>query len=102
MTFDKKTEVLTLNATLKVKIMGILSWVILGLLAGALAKWLMPGNDSSSWLMTMVLGIAGAFVGGFIGSFLGFGSADGLNIGSVVTATMGAFILLFAYKKIAK
>jgi uncharacterized membrane protein YeaQ/YmgE (transglycosylase-associated protein family) len=102
MTFDKKTKVLTLNATLKVKVMGILSWVILGLLAGALAKWLMPGNDGSGWFMTMVLGIAGAFVGGFIGSFLGFGSADGLNIGSIVTATIGAFILLFVYNKITK
>ena len=86
----------------KVTIMGILSWIVLGLLAGVLAKCLMPGNDGSGWFMTMVLGIAGAFVGGFIGSFFGFGSADGLNIGSVITATVGAFILLFVYNKIAK
>lgn len=86
----------------KVTTMGILSWIILGLLAGVLAKWLMPGNDGGGWLMTMVLGIAGAFVGGFIGSFLGLGTTGGLSIGSVITATIGAFILLFVYNKLAK
>ena len=49
--------------------------------------------------MTMLLGIAGAFVGGFIGGFLGFGGADGINIGSIVTATLGAFLLLFVYNR---
>ncbi len=82
--------------------MGILSWIVLGLVAGALAKWIMPGEDGGGWFMTMVLGIAGAFVGGFVGSFVGIGSTDGLNIGSIVTATVGAFILLFAYNKLAK
>ncbi|HAS6806046.1 TPA: GlsB/YeaQ/YmgE family stress response membrane protein, partial [Vibrio parahaemolyticus] len=44
--------------------MGIISWIILGLIAGALAKWLMPGKDGGGWIATMLLGIAGAFVGG--------------------------------------
>ncbi|WP_162046780.1 GlsB/YeaQ/YmgE family stress response membrane protein [Vibrio taketomensis] len=79
--------------------MGIISWIILGLIAGALAKWLMPGDDGGGWIATMVLGIAGAFVGGFLGGFLGFGGADGVNIGSIVTATLGAFILLFLYNR---
>lgn len=79
--------------------MGIISWIILGLIAGALAKWLMPGDDGGGWIATMVLGIAGAFVGGFIGGLLGFGSADGVNIGSIVTATLGAFVLLFVYNR---
>ncbi|WP_394239661.1 GlsB/YeaQ/YmgE family stress response membrane protein [Vibrio astriarenae] len=79
--------------------MGIFSWIILGLIAGALAKWLMPGKDGGGWIMTMLLGIAGAFVGGFIGGFLGFGGADGINIGSIVTATLGAFLLLFVYNR---
>lgn len=81
--------------------MGILSWIILGLIAGALAKWLMPGKDGGGWLMTMVLGIAGAFVGGYLGTLLDLGgSVDGINLGSIVTATVGAFLLLFVYKRI--
>lgn len=81
--------------------MGILSWIILGLIAGALAKWLMPGKDGGGWLMTMALGIAGAFVGGYLGTLLNLGgSVDGVNIGSIVTATVGAFLLLFVYKRI--
>ena len=81
--------------------MGILSWIILGLIAGALAKLLMPGKDGGGWLVTMGLGIAGAFVGGYLGTMLGLGGGtDGVNIGSVITATAGAFILLFLYKLI--
>ncbi len=79
--------------------MGIISWIILGIIAGALAKWLMPGPDGGGWIATMFLGIAGAFVGGFLGSFLGLGSADGVNIGSIITATIGAFVLLFVYNR---
>lgn len=56
--------------------MGFISWIILGLIAGALAKWLMPGDDDGGWIMTIVLGVAGAFVGGWLGSFIGLGSAD--------------------------
>ncbi|UTV28408.1 GlsB/YeaQ/YmgE family stress response membrane protein [Photobacterium atrarenae] len=79
--------------------MGILSWIILGLVAGALAKWLMPGKDGGGWLATMALGIAGAFVGGWVGSFIGLGPATGVNLGSLITATLGALILLFVYNK---
>ncbi len=79
--------------------MGIISWIILGIIAGALAKWLLPGPDGGGWIATMFLGIAGAFVGGFLGSFLGLGSADGVNIGSIITATVGAFVLLFVYNR---
>ncbi|GAA5646599.1 MULTISPECIES: GlsB/YeaQ/YmgE family stress response membrane protein [Vibrio] len=82
--------------------MGIISWIILGLIAGALAKWLMPGKDGGGWIATMLLGIGGAFVGGFVGQMLGFGKADGVNIGSIVTATLGAFILLFVYNRFIK
>ncbi|WP_260258892.1 GlsB/YeaQ/YmgE family stress response membrane protein [Vibrio intestinalis] len=82
--------------------MGIISWIILGLIAGALAKWLMPGKDGGGWIATMLLGIAGAFVGGFLGGLLGFGGADGINIGSIVTATVGAFVLLFVYNRFLK
>lgn len=51
--------------------MGILSWIVLGIIAGALAKWLMPGKDGGGIFITMALGIAGAFVGGYLGSFIG-------------------------------
>lgn len=83
--------------------MGILTWIVLGLVAGALAKLLMPGKDGGGWLMTMVLGIAGAFVGGFLGAQLGIGgAATGINLGSIATATAGAFVLLFVYRMISK
>jgi uncharacterized membrane protein YeaQ/YmgE (transglycosylase-associated protein family) len=83
--------------------MGILSWIVLGLVAGALAKWLMPGKDGGGWLITMALGIGGAFVGGYLGSLLGIGgSANGVNIGSIVTATVGAVVLLFVYRMVKK
>ncbi|MGP8309068.1 GlsB/YeaQ/YmgE family stress response membrane protein [Vibrio sp. YIC-376] len=82
--------------------MGIISWIILGLIAGALAKWLMPGKDGGGWIATMFLGIAGAFVGGFLGSFLGLGGANGINIGSIIIATLGAFVILFVYNRFLK
>ena len=81
--------------------MGFFAWIVLGLIAGALAKLLMPGKDGGGWIITMVLGIAGAFVGGYLGSLLGIGgAADGVNLVSIVTATAGAFVLLFLYKLI--
>jgi uncharacterized membrane protein YeaQ/YmgE (transglycosylase-associated protein family) len=79
--------------------MGVFAWIVLGLVAGALAKLLMPGKDGGGWIVTMVLGIAGAFVGGYLGSMLGLGGAtDGLNLGSIATATVGAIVLLFVYR----
>jgi uncharacterized membrane protein YeaQ/YmgE (transglycosylase-associated protein family) len=79
--------------------MGIFAWIVLGLVAGALAKLLMPGKDGGGWFVTMGLGIAGAFVGGYLGSMLGLGGAtDGLNMGSIATATAGAVVILVVYK----
>jgi uncharacterized membrane protein YeaQ/YmgE (transglycosylase-associated protein family) len=77
---------------------GILAWVVLGLVVGVLARWLMPGDDPAGLVMTVLLGVAGAFVGGAISSALGFGSVDGLNLGSVLIATAGAVLLLLAYR----
>ncbi|WP_116474976.1 GlsB/YeaQ/YmgE family stress response membrane protein [Zobellella maritima] len=82
--------------------MGILSWIILGLLAGILAKWLMPGRDGGGLIMTILLGIAGAFVGGWIGTRLGFGSVTGVNLGSLFTAVVGALALLFLFRLLRK
>ena len=82
--------------------MGIISWIVLGLIAGILAKWIMPGKDGGGIFITILLGIAGAFVGGWVGSFLGLGTTGGLSIGSIVTATIGAFVLLGIYRLVKK
>jgi len=80
---------------------GILSWILMGLIVGALAKWIMPGDDPGGLFMTMLLGIAGAFVGGFIGSLLGLGSFTGFNVGSVVLAVGGALLLLWGHRRLS-
>lgn len=78
--------------------MGILSWIVLGLAVGALAKWIMPGKDPGGLIVTILLGIAGAFVGGVISSFLGFGSIKGFDIRSLIIAVGGAVLLLYVYR----
>lgn len=82
--------------------MGILSWIVLGLIAGALAKLIMPGRDPGGFIITILIGIAGAFVGGYVGSFLGFGSVEDFSLGSLGTAIVGALILLFLYRLVKK
>jgi len=79
--------------------MGILSWIIMGLIVGILAKWIMPGRDPGGAIVTILIGIAGAFVGGYISTALGFGSVTGINFPSIVIAIGGALLLLFAYRK---
>lgn len=80
--------------------MGILSWLIMGLIVGALAKWIMPGKDPGGIIVTICLGIAGAFVGGFLGSLIGLGGASGFNVGTFILAIGGALLLLFIHRKI--
>lgn len=80
--------------------MGVIAWIILGLIVGILAKWIMPGKDGGGFIMTVILGIIGALVGGYISSFFGFGTVDGFNIGSLVIAVLGAMLVLFIYRKI--
>ncbi|MDW3095744.1 MAG: GlsB/YeaQ/YmgE family stress response membrane protein [Gammaproteobacteria bacterium] len=82
--------------------MGILSSIILGLLVGALAKWIMPGKDPGGLFITMVLGMAGAMIGGFIGTQLGIGDVTGFNLVSIGLATLGAIILLIIYRLITR
>ena len=82
--------------------MGFLSWIIMGLIVGVLAKFIMPGKDPGGVIVTILIGIAGAFVGGFIGSFLGLGAVTGFNIGSLLLAIGGAVLLLILYRKIKK
>lgn len=78
--------------------MGILSWIVFGLIAGAIAKLLMPGEDPGGCIITILVGIAGAVVGGLIGSALGLGEVSGFNIGSFLIAVLGAIVLLALYR----
>ncbi len=82
--------------------MGLISWIVVGLLAGLLAKWIMPGEGPGGLLITLILGMAGASVGGFVVSLLGGMGATGFNVWSVLVATFGAIILLFLYGLIAR
>ena len=80
--------------------MGLLSWIILGLVVGLLAKWIMPGPDGGGFVLTTLLGIAGAFVGGFIGSLLGLGSVSGFDFRGIALATIGALVLLWGHRRL--
>ena len=77
--------------------MGILSWIVLGLVAGALARLIMPGSQKMGLLATMLLGILGAFLGGFIGAQFGLGSVSGFNVTSLLVALGGSVVVLFLY-----
>lgn len=82
--------------------MGILTWILFGLLAGIAAKFLMPGKDPGGILITILLGIAGAVVGGFLGSLLGLGPVSGFDIRSFLLAVGGAIALLAIYRFVKK
>ncbi len=78
--------------------MGIIAWIIFGLIAGAIAKAIMPGTQGGNWLITIILGIIGAFVGGAIGTYvLGWGDVTGFNFKSFLLAVGGALIVLWLY-----
>ena len=78
--------------------MGIISWIVFGLIAGVLAKMLMPGDDPGGIITTIVIGIVGAVVGGFIAVLLGFGDISGFDFRSFVIAIVGGLLLLGGYR----
>ncbi len=80
--------------------MGILSWIVLGLFVGIVAKFIMPGRDPGGIVITIVIGIAGALLGGFISSAPGFGRVSGFNLGSLAIAVGGARLLLIGYRQV--
>ena len=78
--------------------MGLIYTLLIGLIVGAIAKFLMPGKDPGGWIITILLGIAGAFVGGWLGQMLGL-YAPGDPVGFIVSV-LGAMLLLFIYRMV--
>jgi len=74
--------------------MGLLSWILMGLLAGALAKFLLPGKDPGGCIVTVLIGVAGAVLGGFLATRMGFGGISGFDLRSLGIAVVGAFLFL--------
>jgi uncharacterized membrane protein YeaQ/YmgE (transglycosylase-associated protein family) len=82
--------------------MGILLWALFGLIAGAIAKFLMPEKAPGGIILTIVLGIAGAIVGGFIGSQLGLGDVSRFDLRSLLLAVGGGVLVLLIYGLVTK
>ncbi len=81
---------------------GVISWIVVGLIAGLLGKLIMPGRDPGGFLTTIVIGMIGALVGGFVLQLLGGTGVTGFNIWSILVATLGAIILLALYRLVAR
>jgi uncharacterized membrane protein YeaQ/YmgE (transglycosylase-associated protein family) len=78
-------------------------WIVVGLIAGILAKWVMPGPDPGGVVVTALIGIVGALIGGWVLEWLGFGgSAGSFSLASILTATLGAIILLAIHRLLTR
>ena len=82
--------------------MGILLWILFGLIVGVIAKFLMPGGGPRGIIITIVLGIVGALLGGWIASLLGIGDITGFNVYSMLIAIGGAMLVLAAYRLLVR
>lgn len=79
--------------------MGIIAWIIFGLIAGAIAKLIIPGPDGSGFILTCVLGVVGAVVGGWLATMFGLGgSVSGFNLHSFLVAVVGAIVVLGVFR----
>ena len=74
-------------------------WAVFGLITGAIAKFLMPGDDPGDYFITSIIGVIGAYIGGFIGTVLGFGGVQGFDLTSMILAVVGSIILLIGYRR---
>ena len=83
-------------------ITNVISWIIFGLIIGAIARYLMPGQQPLGWVKTIGLGVIGSFVGGSIGSLLSRGSDTLIQPGGWIMSIVGAVLLLFVYAKVSK
>lgn len=81
--------------------MSIIAWILVGLIAGALAKAVMPGRDPGGCVITTIIGMVGAIIGGFIVTLLGGPPATGFNLWSILVALVGAVVLLAIYRAVA-
>src|SRR5215204_2089238 len=82
--------------------MGIISWIVVRLIAGALAKLVLPGDNPGGIIVTAIIGMVGAVVGGFVFGIFGGTGATGFNVWSILVATVGAIVLLLIYRLIAE
>lgn len=80
--------------------MGILTWILFGLVVGVIAKLLMPGRDPGGFIVTILLGIAGALVGGFVGRALGFYGEN--ESAGWIMSILGAIVLLALYRMMVR
>lgn len=78
--------------------MGILSWIVFGLIAGMGAKFVLPGRDPGGLLVTILVGIAGAVLGGYLGTTFGLGTVTGFDLRSLLLAMLGGIVLLFGFR----
>ncbi|EJK3365170.1 GlsB/YeaQ/YmgE family stress response membrane protein [Salmonella enterica] len=75
--------------------MGIIAWIVFGLIAGVIAKLLMPGRDGGGFILTCILGIVGAVVGGWLATMFGI---SGFNLHSFLVAVVGAIVVLVIFR----
>ncbi|MCD6064392.1 MAG: GlsB/YeaQ/YmgE family stress response rane protein [Flavipsychrobacter sp.] len=82
--------------------MGVLAWIVFGLIAGLIAKAMHPGKDPGGWILTIIIGIIGAVLGGWVGTAVGWGDVDGFNFRSFLLAIGGSVLLLAIYRMFSK
>jgi uncharacterized membrane protein YeaQ/YmgE (transglycosylase-associated protein family) len=80
------------------EMMGLISWILMGLLAGALGRFLTPGDDRMGCFFTILTGVVGAVVGGVVATLLGFGGFRGFDLYSLIVATLGAVVFLLVVR----
>lgn len=81
--------------------MGILLWIVFGIIVGAVARWIVPGEGPGGVIGDLIVGIVGALLGGWIWSLFGHAGVTGFNVGSFITAIVGAVVLLFIVRAVS-
>jgi uncharacterized membrane protein YeaQ/YmgE (transglycosylase-associated protein family) len=79
----------------------LISWIVFGLIVGAIARFLLPGRQAMGWIMTIILGMVGSFAGGFLATVIFGGEANGLQPSGWIMSIIGAVIVLFIYSRVA-
>lgn len=83
--------------------MGIIAWIVFGLIAGVIAKLIMPGRDGGGFILTCILGIVGAVVGGWLATMFGIGGTiSGFNLHSFLVAVVGTIVVLVVYRLVRR